>query len=533
MIFSANIPCTFARRWRFSCDGSALLSLIAVALLLKIIVLLQSPILARDGIHHLHFAYDLTERPWTTVLREHPYHPGYAYSVVVASMIYELYDPGALTPSEWQWCGHLSSALAGILLVIPLYGLARCFYSIRTAWLGALLFLLLPVVVQTTTDALTESWYLLFVLTALWTLVQGVRSQRSSWFVITGLLAGAGYLVRVEALIIPGIYLVWMFLIRWQRRQLLPSGTSLRNIALLTSCFLLPPLPYMMTIGKISNRPVVQAIAAHDTTERFDIAGPTHLFATQRLQDGVNGIRLDAIYWFDALKLVVLTHARAGHYFLWPLAFLGFVIIWRSRQHDPATWLLLSFFLLHTFMLSRLAFTAGYASERHLLLALAFVAQLAAVGIVSMKPWLRQRLSQNARITPAMNLTLALVIAGLCLPKALQPLHRSQEAHRQAGYWLADHLEHSDLLVDPYHWASFYAGVSFMPKRTSHDSHSTLGIIDPRDADLNRQQAWKDAKLQEPEAKTIWHWPAEGHPKLIIRQAMLHSIEPPAILSGW
>lgn len=517
-------PSPLVQRWRFACDRSALFSLLALAVLLKIILLMQSPILARDGIHHLHLAYDLTERPWTNVLREHPYHPGYAYTVVVASMLYELFDPGVLSPSEWQWCGHLSSSLAGILLVIPLYGLARCFYGIRTAWLSSLLFLLLPAVVQTTTDALTESWYLLFMLTAFWTLVNGVRSQRSTWFVVTGLLAGAGYLVRVEALIVPVVYLVWMFLSRWQRRQLLPSGTSLRNIGLLICCFLLPPLPYMMTIGKLSNRPVVQTIAKHPTPARMDWMGPTNLLATQRLQDGVNGLRLESIHWFDALHLVVMTHCRAGNYILWPFAVLGLLVLWQSRRHDPATLLILSFLLVHGLMLGRLAYTAGYASERHVILSLVFMAQLTAVGAVSLRPWLRYQWKWSTRTSVLYTVVLMSGFLVCCLPKALRPLHRSQEAHRQAGYWLAEHLDQTDVVVDPYHWASFYAGISFMPKRDELQSRSTYGIIDPRDADLNRLRDWQAARLQEPSAKTLWQWPDQGTPKLIIRQVIANGL---------
>ncbi|MFT3881090.1 MAG: hypothetical protein QM703_15685 [Gemmatales bacterium] len=81
--------------WRLSSDRVALCSLIAFALLLKIIILLQHPILARDGIMQVHFAHDLLEHPWPTTLREHPFHPGYAFSVAIGSLIFQVFDPGA------------------------------------------------------------------------------------------------------------------------------------------------------------------------------------------------------------------------------------------------------------------------------------------------------------------------------------------------------------------------------------------------------------------------------------------------------
>lgn len=504
--------------WRHCTDQTALLSLITIALLLKIIILLEHPILARDGILHVKFAHDLVEKPWASTLREHPFHPGYAFTLAVASNVFQIFDPGALTPDEWQWCAHLSTSLAGILLIIPLYGLARSFYSMRTAWLGSLLFLLLPAVVQITTDALTESWYLLFMLTALWTLVQGVRSQRSSWFVMTGLLTGAAYLVRVEAVLIPAALLLWMFFDRWKQRLPVPSGCSVRNLIILSACFFLPPLPYMVTIGKLSNRPVVQIIVENQS-EPQPIAQLDFLLASERLQYGVNGLHIDSVHWYQAIVLVIKTLGSAGLYVLWPLAAAGFIALWRSRRNDPALMLIMGLCLIYLAMLVRLAWTAGYASERHTLLFVALAAQAAAIGLITTSQWLRRTVFEGRSLGHFVSLALCLGFAAICLPKAVQPLHRSQEAHRQAGHWLSEHFHYNnDLLIDPYTWASFYSGLSFKPKTTNTDSGFTMGIIDPKDNDLNRQHDWKAARLLSQRASTVWSWPEHGNPRLIIKK---------------
>lgn len=499
---------------KFSTDARAIVSLVAIAILLKVIVLLQHPILARDGIHHIKLAHDLSSRSWTTVLQEQPFHPGYGFTLLVTSIIFEAISPGPLTPSEWQWCAHISSSLAGILLVLPLYGLGRCFYSLRTAWLGCLCFLILPTVVQVTTDALTESWYLLFALSALWALVHGVRSQRSSWFVLAGLFAGTGYLVRVEAIIIPATFVVFVLVWRSKLESWLPTGASLRNLAILLACFFLPPLPYMMAIGKISNRPAVQTMAQAETPT---MVMSDALLASQRLQDGVNGLRITSIQVLDALEVVVQAHMRAGNYFLWPLAALGLWLQLRYRRMETGIALLLILFTLHSIMLGRLALTSGYTSERHTLLAVALSSFAAAVGMIAIHNWVKRVVPwmwDHRRIHNAIGLVL---LMALCLPPAIRPLHHSQESHRQAGLWLRKQMKyHRDQLVDPYGWATFYAGLSFAPK-VSHrdDPRYTFGIIDPRDNDLNRIREWKEADLlnQFP----IWQWPAEGNPKLMIR----------------
>ncbi len=499
---------------KFSKDARALLSLVVIAILLKVIVLVQHPILARDGIHHIKLANELSSRSWTTVLQEQPFHPGYGFTLLVTSIIFEAIAPGPLTPSEWQWCAHISSSLAGILLILPLYGLARSFFSVRTAWLGCLCFLILPTVVQVTTDALTESWYLLFALSALWALVHGVRSQRSSWFVLAGLFAGTGYLVRVEAIIIPATFVVFVLVWRSKLERWLPTGSSLRNLAILLACFFLPPLPYMMAIGKLSNRPAVRTIAQGETNS---MVISDALLASQRLQDGVNGLRMTTIQVLDALEVVIQAHMRSGHYFLWPMAALGVWLQLRYRRMDSGMMLLLILFTLHSIMLGRLALTSGYASERHTLLAVALASYAAAVGMSAMHTWVKRSLPWLCEHSRIHNAAALLLLAMLCLPPAIKPLHHSQESHRQAGLWLKKQIRyHRDQLVDPYGWATFYAGLAFSPKVTNRpDPRYTFGVIDPRDNDLNRLREWKDADLLK--QFPIWQWPAEGKPKLMIR----------------
>lgn len=509
----------FCRGWYPSTDRSAMLILLLLALTLKITVLLQKPILARDGILQLQYAFELSERPWTSVIRESPFHPWYAYSVLVTSQIFQWFEPGILTPDQWQWCGHLSSSFAGLLMIFPLYGLARSWLPIRVAWIGSLLFLILPSVVHTTSDVLTESWYLVFALGAMWAMVHGVKSQRSSWFVVSGLLAGSAYLVRVEALILPMTCLLWIVIRNWQNHVWIPTLSSFRNLLLLICCFLLPPLPYMLTIGTWSNRPAAKQLLAAQQSNDMPV-GTSHLLAMQRLQPGVNGRVNETIEFIDALTVVVATHGRAGHYLLWPLALLGFILIMRSRHSEPAFLVFNCFTVLHLVMICRLAAVAGYTSERHTLMLVVLAAQVAALGLTYASSMM-QRFLSISRISSRMVTVVLLMVLGLVnLPRSVQPLHRSQEGHRQAGLWLADHMEYQDHLVDPYQWASFYAGVTFQGRNKVSEAVSTLGIIDLRDADLNRKQMWKDAGVMSQEATTVWSWPLSSSPRLLIRKTV-------------
>jgi hypothetical protein len=522
-----------APRWKsvIDCkatDCKAVLLLIALSLAFKIVVLCQHPILARDGIHYLRFARDLTQRPWQQVLHDHPYHPAYPLVIAGLAEISTGFHAAELSPEGWQWCAHAAASLGGLLLLVPLYGLARCFFSLPRAWLGVCLFCMLPATVQLTTDTLAESWLLVFLFSALWALAVGLRRQEEwKWFAWAGFCAGAGYWVRLEALILPAAALIVLLTRRWWQTQVFPWRGAFRDSIALVACFLVSIAPYVAALGKLSPRPsmnqILQACSFEEKT--VSIGGPQVLLAS-RMQQGVNGLHVETRRVWDAVKLVSASYVKAGNYFLWPLVFLGLLVRPRPRL-DLRIGLLWCVGLLSVAVLLRLAYSAGYASERHALPVAALACLFAGSAIFRWGVILQHAWSQ-ARFRPLPGaskrgwaVVLLLVLAATCAPKALQPLHGSQEGHRQAGLWLAKHLRSADRLVDPYHWASYYAGRAWQPF-ASVDAPGLTGVVavvDPRDADLNRREAWRQAGVLEQDAVTLLAWPSEDRPRLLIKQA--------------
>jgi hypothetical protein len=510
--------------WRLKrlTDWQAVLTLVSLTLLLKVIVLIQQPILARDGIYYIRFAQELTKQDWPAVLRQGSYHPGYPLAIAGVAQVYQVFHSGNLTPDEWQWCAHLAASHAGVLLVIPLYGLVRCFFSTKLAWTSVALFSILPATVQITTDTLAESWLLLFLFSSLWCLIQAVRKQQGFWFGLSGLVAGVGYFFRLEMLLVPAAGLMVLVTRRWWDGGKMSWPCALRGSAALLSCFLLTIAPYVLTIGKLSPRPswgqVLQACELKNGTTSF--AGPNYLLAS-RMQDGVNGLRIEALRLCDALRLMGMSLAKAGHYFLWPLAAVGLFVLWPHSRRDVGVGVLWCVVIVDALILLRLGYTAGYLSERHALVLVAIACIPASIGLF----WLRDRLCYfGSRCW--MSAGLALCCSLLCVPKALQPLHGSQEGHRQAGYYLERALTEKDELIDPYHWASFYAGREMVACSRSREHVAptmrptggrTLVVIDPHDADLNRQAEWKKAGTLED--RSIFWWPSNEHPKVLIRQS--------------
>jgi hypothetical protein len=336
---------------------------------------------------------------------------------------------------------------------------------------------------------------------------------------LAGLFAGLGYLFRLEALIVPATGALVLTSRRWWHGGRMSWQCGLQGCLFLGGCFLLTITPYVLTIGKLSPRPswgqVLQACELEN--QSISLAGSQHLLAS-RMQDGVNGLRIEALRLSDALKLMAVSLAKAGHYFIWLLAGVGLCVIWRHRRGDLAVGVLCCLVIVDVLILLRLGYAAGYLSERHALVLVALACMPAGVGFRFLG---KRFLPSVSRAWINGGLTLFCLL--YCLPKALQPLHASQEGHRQAGYYLASELTEKDELIDPYHWASFYAGRESAGAHRSDAMRSgdgrTFAVIDPHDADLNRREEWKKAGLLSDEASTLFFWPSVEHPKVLIKRS--------------
>src|SRR2546425_1274729 len=66
-------------------------------------------------------------------------------------------------------------------------------------------------------DALSDSTYLLFMLTGIWGCSEFLRSRRISWLFVAGLAAGIGFLARPEALLLPASLAATLVLMQCRR----------------------------------------------------------------------------------------------------------------------------------------------------------------------------------------------------------------------------------------------------------------------------------------------------------------------------
>ncbi|MGE3807620.1 MAG: glycosyltransferase family 39 protein, partial [Gemmataceae bacterium] len=157
---------------------------------------------ARDSIGFIRFAHRLEREPLVDVLRTSLHPPLYPLTVLAVSYPARLFFDVS-DPSVMQYCAQVASALAGVLLVIPMFFLGWELFDRRVGFFSALMFQCLPVGSRALADGLTEGIYMLACATALWLAVRGLRRLRPLDFALAGICTGFGYLTRPEGLELP------------------------------------------------------------------------------------------------------------------------------------------------------------------------------------------------------------------------------------------------------------------------------------------------------------------------------------------
>ncbi len=517
------------RGWRL--DLGLILILLLVGTGIKSWLLTHTEVLAKDGIGFIQFASRLQQEPWVKVLREANQHPLYPIHVLVVSSILQGTNaaPDCLA---WQRSAQVANALAGVLLAIPIYLLGRHFFGRRVGFTAALLFQLMPVPARITADALTEGTFLFLAAAALLFAAWGFQRRTWGWFALCGLAGGLAYLTRPEgallilctALMLVGLLFRRDWKSHWQQTLLCTGSLGLAT--------LLTVAPYWGIIGRLTPKPTANQILATTEQERnrnHTVAASTALFAA-RFTPGVNGVGEEGVSPSFAVAKVLDELLTAFHYVLWLPALAAIFWFRRRLATEPALGLLALICLIQLLVLCRLAITVGYVSERHTLLIVMCGYIVAAAGLFEAvrrwTAWNQARQFTNAEVgwrkllQPRATLaTVMLVLLGWGAVRTLRPLHPGKSGHKEAGFWLAQHTDAHDQLVDPYGWASFYAGRIMAHPVPAPASTAAIArqyvIWEPHETDDTRLQIVQQVGGLEGR-EPVFTWPTGKRPRLVV-----------------
>jgi hypothetical protein len=444
----------------------SLLALGAALLLgagLRLWMITHAEVIARDGIGYVATARALSIAP-ADAMRTSRVHPGYPGAL--AAMRGLAVWLGAPEETAWDQAGQIVSLAAGLAATVAIWAFAAMAFNWRIAWMTALLTSVArkwaALGADVLGDALAVCWQLWAVVAAMAALRLLPRNRSSALLpaALTGLCAGAGYLVRPEAMVVLVLAVaMWLaFPLRgagWRRR--LAAAVAAITVAACVAA------PYVAVTGRLTNK--------------------TDLFEAVRLPagSGVAGClaTIDPAGWagqvFSALHRAMDLFFEAQQPVLGSLTLicLGAYLARRWPRLEalrrvlpvPAadgTFLMVG--LTVAFMSLSMAnyLRLGAMSYRYLMPCALLLSPLAVATVLGAAALIRPLLSKlrrGALLSKALSqLLVALIAAGLLL-HSLRPPHEGKGGYRQAGEFLRSVAGAGDFVLTDEGWVLHYSGL--------------------------------------------------------------------------
>jgi len=401
-----------------------------------------------DGLRYIRQAQTLDRGAWTDGILKAVDHPVYPLEIVVAHRAL-----GGDGPESWQAAAQAAAVVAGLLLVVPLYLVARELFGDASAWLACLLTYAVPLTGHVFADALSESTFLLFWTAGLWTALRYLREGGFGWLPPTILLAVPAYLSRPEGFLLLAALVATLGVLPCSRALRLKRSRWWAAIVVL----LIGPAcligPYVAVKGGIGTKPSIARLlgtapkAARLSIERSRPLDP----AETRVET-----------YAKAAKAVIEAVRDAVTLPLIPLVLVGLL----AHRWDGArarAWLFVAIIVMAALAaLWRLHATGGYCTPRHALIVALLLFPVAASGIhqtiTAVADFVSRRGPRAARIA-VRPIAWVVVLGGLaCVfaPRTVAPLNPEFAGYRAAGLWLRQHVPADARVVDLTGWALFY-----------------------------------------------------------------------------
>jgi 4-amino-4-deoxy-L-arabinose transferase-like glycosyltransferase len=446
----------------FAADRTWLLLLIALVVPVRVWLLCNTVVTARDSMTFIHYAHKLDTETWSAVVTKEHQHPGFPVAVWLVSK--PLQAVRGKTAETMQLAAQLVSLMASLLLAVVMFRLGARLWNRSIGFWGALPFQFLPGSGHHLSDGISEGLFLLCIASALWLFVRGAQCRRTVDFALGGACAGLAYLTRPEGLLVIAAFGVFWVAYRVYARPRWSwwSWTGALTAAAAT-CALVGSV-YVATTGKLSIKPNVASLDI--SLERLPDEASPILFASVWASNFVASNDF-YVQLGHALRAVVLEVSQGFHYLgciplIWAVLFCG-----RRLAARGEFWLLPIHFALHSAALVYLGVKASYVSERHVMPLMMLGCYGCAIGVFHMAEvlvgvWASLRRSEKSPIAIAcLGVALCASFQIVCLTRTLQPLHFNRVGNREAGRWLAKHAHAGDVIEDEHQWSKFYSGLFF------------------------------------------------------------------------
>lgn len=439
---------------------------------IRIYLSLTSYCIAGDGAAYIGMAREFAAGRWRAPL-------GAVFSPLYPLLIAGLH----LLVTDWELAGNLVSALLGTGAILSVYLLMREVFGGGHLALGAAaLTAIHPDLAAYSASVRTESGYIFLTTMAVWLLLRAVRETRVPMALLAGLVAGAAYLYRTEAIGLIGLGAVYPLGAALGWRRPLVGKASVLGIVFVTAASLLA-VPYMLFL--------------HAATGSWSVGREF----TAAMMFGLGSVARDPAAWrrqgfaAGASPLVALVHnpwlylAKVRADFC--VSFYNFVqaggpvVIfllvlggWTRGRRILAT--AAEAFLALVVIFYFCGFALSYTGARFMIHLIPYTLGWVIIGLATFTAWIR-RIAQAAgwRIPAAAP---AVAVALMLLPQTLWPIGYDMRGVRYAGARIAAANHEGRAVVARDGRVAWYAGARFVALPVGPVASLCDWLAPPRDA---------------------------------------------------
>lgn len=424
----------------------------------------------------------------------------------------------------WASSAQIAAAVPAVLVVVPVYGLLTMWLGGRVAFLGTLIFCLIPSVARLGADGLGDSLHLLLAFGCL--AVAGAFLRRlvsqakqpwriGEWALMSssGMLWAVAVSLRPESLVLAPAIGVALAMTAWRETKALmvPStGIAVASfvvgalgVFLLTATFSGNESAPLVSVARMfSSKQAPRPDALDD-----DVKDHWRLADGQPMafpyKEHTTTSRFAGIV--PACGELLNEIPQAFGWAIVPLAAVG--MVWRRRRWRDPIDVLLCAVLAFTFAASTLyASSAGYLSARHLMLGTLPVVGWTAWACVLGTRWVINQWLLGSSIEGSswsgiprlvVRPSVVAMLVGIAVCATIDvPLHASRIAHLRAAQWLNGAERASGAVLDTRGWTKLYSG-----RPTYRYDDAPTALMDPELAYVVVEQ--RDLDFVSPRARTL------------------------------
>jgi len=215
-------------------ESATLLTVLVVALAIRIYLAMTSYCISGDGVAYLAIARQFADGRWHGALNA-VYSP--LYPLLISLMHSRFLD--------WEMTGNLLSVILGTAAVATTYWMTREAFGRRDLALGAAILMALhPETTAYSASVRTEAGYLFLTTGAGWLLLKASNQRRVLIAAVAGITAGLAYLYRTEAIGFLALGIFWLFLSGWVWKRA-SLAWALTAAGIFAGAFIVVAAPYL------------------------------------------------------------------------------------------------------------------------------------------------------------------------------------------------------------------------------------------------------------------------------------------------